>query len=76
MALRDNLRHNILTHYIKTLFRYATIRVWISLGLMVFLGLTQGVGLLMLGMRIFGVCFVRPRQMSLYLVCPKVWMRL
>jgi ATP-binding cassette subfamily C protein len=48
MALRDNKKHNILTHYIKTLFQYAGIRAWISLGLMVFLGLTQGVGLLML----------------------------
>jgi ATP-binding cassette subfamily C protein len=38
----------MLTHYIKTLFQYAGIRAWISLGLMVFLGLTQGVGLLML----------------------------
>ena len=38
----------MLTHYLKTLFRYAGIRAWISLGLMVFLGLTQGVGLLML----------------------------
>ena len=48
MALRDNRKHNILTHYIKTLFQYAGIRAWISLGLMVLLGLTQGVGLLML----------------------------
>jgi ATP-binding cassette subfamily C protein len=48
MALRDNRKHNMLTHYIKTLFQYAGIRAWISLGLMVFLGLTQGVGLLML----------------------------
>lgn len=38
----------MLSHYIKTLFRYAGIRAWVSLGLMVFLGLTQGVGLLML----------------------------
>ena len=38
----------MLTHYIKTLFRYAGIKAWVSLGLMVFLGLTQGVGLLML----------------------------
>ena len=48
MALRDNRHHNMLTHYIKTLFRYAGIKAWVSLGLMVFLGLTQGVGLLML----------------------------
>ena len=38
----------MLTHYIKTLFKYAGIKAWVSLGLMVFLGLTQGVGLLML----------------------------
>jgi ATP-binding cassette, subfamily C, bacterial len=38
----------MLTHYIKTLFRYAGIKASVSLGLMVFLGLTQGVGLLML----------------------------
>jgi ATP-binding cassette subfamily C protein len=38
----------MLTHYIRTLFRYARARAWISLGLMVFLGLTQGVGLVML----------------------------
>ena len=38
----------MLIHYIKTLFQYAGIRAWISLGLMVLLGLTQGVGLLML----------------------------
>ena len=48
MALRDNRKHNMLTHYIKTLFQYAGIRTWISLSLMVLLGLTQGVGLLML----------------------------
>lgn len=48
MVLRDNKKHNILTHYIKTLFQYAGIRAWISLALMVLLGLTQGVGLLML----------------------------
>lgn len=48
MALRDNKKHNILTHYIKTLLQYAGFRAWISLALMVLLGLTQGVGLLML----------------------------
>jgi ATP-binding cassette subfamily C protein len=36
------------SHYIKTLFRYAKLRAWISLALEVFSGLTQGVGLLML----------------------------
>ena len=35
-------------YYAKTLFRYAKYRVWLSLGLMVFSGLTQGVGLVML----------------------------
>ena len=48
MAIGDNRKHNMLAHYIKTLFQYAGIRAWISLGLMVLLGLTQGVGLLML----------------------------
>jgi len=38
----------MLTHYIRSLFRYAGIRTWISLALMVFSGLTQGVGLVML----------------------------
>ncbi len=45
MALQHK---NRLTHYIRTLFAYAGARVWISLGLMVFLGLTQGVGLVMI----------------------------
>jgi len=48
MALRNLRKHNVLKYYIKTLFQYSGTRVWISLGLMVFLGLTQGIGLLML----------------------------
>jgi len=48
MSSPDSSRHGILKHYIQALFRYAGIRAWFSLGLMVFLGMTQGVGLLML----------------------------
>jgi len=38
----------MLMSYIRTLFRDAGIRPWVSLALIVFLGLTQGVGLVML----------------------------
>lgn len=34
--------------FIKTLFRYAGIKAWTALGLMILLGLTQGVGLAMI----------------------------
>ena len=48
MNRHANRGNDLLIHYIKTLFGYAGVRAWISLVLMVFLGLTQGVGLLML----------------------------
>ena len=48
MKPRRNDRQGILTHYLKTLMRYAGIRAWVSLALIVFLGLSQGVGLVML----------------------------
>jgi ATP-binding cassette subfamily C protein len=38
----------MLSRYVKTLFRYAGNRAWVSIGLMVILGLTEGVGLVML----------------------------
>jgi len=48
MTPPDNEKHQVLSHYVKTLFRHAGAKAWISLGLMVFLGLTQGVGLVMI----------------------------
>ncbi len=48
MRARDRQSQGVLRHYIETLFQYARARAWISLGLMVFLGLTQGAGLVML----------------------------
>ncbi len=38
----------MLMKYIKTLFTYAGSRAWIALGMMILLGLTQGIGLVMI----------------------------
>lgn len=48
MSEKVNPKSSIAWSYTKALFRFAGLRAYVSLGVMIFLGLTQGVGLLML----------------------------
>ena len=48
MGLRGHHGHSVVMSYIRTLLRHSGFKPWISLALMVFLGLSQGVGLVML----------------------------